>query len=77
MLHRHGRKPVSAEETRDLIGKGPRTLMERAWMLTGHPADEEEVRNLHSDIDYSLLKEKLLKISENVVPGYDGLKIVI
>ena len=34
------------EETRDLIGKGPRTLMERAWMLTGHPADEEEVRNL-------------------------------
>ena len=33
--------------------------------------------NLHSDIDYSLLKKKLLKISENVIPGYDGLKIVI
>ena len=33
--------------------------------------------NLHSDIDYSLLKKKLLKISENVVPGHDGLKIVI
>ena len=46
VLCRHGRKPVSVEETRDLIGKGPRTLMERAWMLTGHPADEEEVRNL-------------------------------
>ena len=46
VLHRHGRKPVSAEETRDLIGKGPRTLMERAWMLTGHPADEEEARKL-------------------------------
>ena len=46
VLRRHGRKPVSVEETRDLIGKGPRTLMERAWMLTGHPADEEEVRNL-------------------------------
>jgi len=33
--------------------------------------------NLHSDIDYSLLKKKLLKISENVIPGYDGLKIII
>jgi phosphoribosyl 1,2-cyclic phosphate phosphodiesterase len=33
--------------------------------------------NLHSDIDYSSLKKKLLKISENVIPGHDGLKIVI
>jgi phosphoribosyl 1,2-cyclic phosphate phosphodiesterase len=33
--------------------------------------------NLHSDIDYTLLKKKLLKISENVIPGHDGLKIVI
>ena len=33
--------------------------------------------NLHSDIDYSLLKKKLLKMSENVIPGHDGLRIVI
>lgn len=33
--------------------------------------------NLHSDIDYSSLKKKLLKISENVIPGYDGLKSLI
>jgi phosphoribosyl 1,2-cyclic phosphate phosphodiesterase len=33
--------------------------------------------NLHSDIDYSSLKKKLLKVSENVIPGHDGLKIVI
>ena len=33
--------------------------------------------NLHSDIDYSLLKKKLLKMSENIIPGHDGLKIVI
>jgi phosphoribosyl 1,2-cyclic phosphate phosphodiesterase len=33
--------------------------------------------NLHSDIDYSFLKKKLLKISKNIVPGYDGLKVVI
>ena len=33
--------------------------------------------NLHSDIDYSFLKRKLLKISTNIIPGYDGLKVVI
>ena len=33
--------------------------------------------NLHSDIDYSFLKYKLLKISKNIIPGYDGLKVVI
>jgi phosphoribosyl 1,2-cyclic phosphate phosphodiesterase len=33
--------------------------------------------NVHSDIDYSFLKYKLLKISKNIIPGYDGLKVVI
>jgi len=33
--------------------------------------------NLHSDIDYSFLRKKLLKISKNIVPGYDGLKVII
>lgn len=46
VLRRHGRRVVSDEVTRDLIGKGPRTLIERAWVRTGDPADEEEVREL-------------------------------
>jgi phosphoribosyl 1,2-cyclic phosphate phosphodiesterase len=33
--------------------------------------------NLHSDIDYSSLKKKLFKISKNIIPGYDGLNIII
>ena len=33
--------------------------------------------NLHSDIDYSFIKKKLLKISKNIIPGYDGLKVTI
>jgi phosphoribosyl 1,2-cyclic phosphate phosphodiesterase len=33
--------------------------------------------NLHSDIDYSSFKKKLLKISKNIIPGYDGLKVAI
>ena len=33
--------------------------------------------NLHSDIDYSSFKKKLLKISKSIIPGYDGLKVAI
>ena len=33
--------------------------------------------NLHSDIDYSFFKKKLLKLSKNIIPGYDGLKVII
>ena len=39
VLQKYGRRTISEEATRDLIGKGPRTLMERAWMLTGTPAE--------------------------------------
>lgn len=46
VLRRHGRNAISEKETRDLIGQGPRTLIERAWMLTGKPADEEGARQL-------------------------------
>jgi len=33
--------------------------------------------NMHSDIDYSYAKMKLAKISKNIIPGYDGLKIIV
>ena len=46
VLQSQGRKPISEEETRELIGKGPRTLIERAWILTGHAAEEDEARQL-------------------------------
>jgi len=44
VLQRQGRKSVSEVETRDLIGKGPKTLVERAWILTGSPLGVEEAR---------------------------------
>lgn len=46
VLRRHGRPPIPPEETRDLIGRGPRTLLERAWRRTGKPADEKSSRGL-------------------------------
>jgi phosphoribosyl 1,2-cyclic phosphate phosphodiesterase len=33
--------------------------------------------NLSGDIDYSFFKKKLLKISKDIIPGYDGLEVVI
>lgn len=44
VLERHGRGIIPEDKTRELIGKGPRTLIERAWILTGDPLDEEVVR---------------------------------
>lgn len=46
VLQRNRRRVISQEETRDLIGKGPRTLIERAWILTGHPAEERAAQKL-------------------------------
>lgn len=46
VLGRHGRSCLSEVETRALIGKGPRTLMERAWIATGNPASETEASEL-------------------------------
>ena len=42
VMRHHGRSPISAEQTRELIGKGPKTLIERAWMASGRPADEKQ-----------------------------------
>ncbi len=33
--------------------------------------------NLHSDIDYIKLKNKLSKLENNIVPAYDGMNIKI
>lgn len=46
VLRRHGREAISEETTRELIGKGPRTLLERAWTLTGKAAEAEELPEL-------------------------------
>ena len=49
VLKKHFRKPISKHETKQLIGKGPRTLIERAWLATGNPASEEQARALTAD----------------------------
>ena len=46
VLQMHGRRVISEEETKDLIGKGPRTLIERAWLLTGRPTDGDRAAEL-------------------------------
>lgn len=46
VLQKHGRGSISLSETKMLIGKGPRTLIERAWILTGKSIDPEGARRL-------------------------------
>ena len=38
VLVRHGRNSLQREVVRDLVGNGPKTLMERAWSRTGSDA---------------------------------------
>lgn len=44
VLQRHGREPIPEELTKNLIGRGPRTLIERAWMQSGEPAVPGEIQ---------------------------------
>ena len=49
VLQRHGRDPIQESETRELIGRGPKTLVERAWRRSGKPASIEQVSALTKD----------------------------
>lgn len=43
VLERHGRKLLNQEEVKELVGRGPQTLLHRAWAKTGESASEREV----------------------------------
>lgn len=43
VLARHGRNGLESDVVRDLVGNGPKTLMERAWTKTGSSANAGEV----------------------------------
>lgn len=76
VLRRHGRKSVSEEVTRDLIGKGPKTLIERAWMFTGGPLNEGEARNITQE--YLEEYRKNPKGGTRSFPGVDeGLRRLV
>ena len=70
VLERHGRAPIPPEQTRDLIGKGPRTLIERAWQLGGEPAEQEDVALLTRQ--YLEEYRKNPKGGTRSFPGVDG-----
>ena len=76
VLQRHGRHPIDDRETRDLIGRGPKTLIERAWIRSGKPASPEEA--------FKLTKEYLEEYRRNPKGGTrafagvdDGLRRLI
>ena len=76
VLQSHGRKAISEDETRELIGKGPRTLIERAWILTGAAAEENEARQL--TLQYLAEYRKNPKGGTRSFPGVDeGLRRLV
>jgi len=43
VLKKHGRAVLEKDIVRNLVGKGPRTLVERAWLRTGSQAEEKRL----------------------------------
>lgn len=76
VLQRHGRQPIPEEKTRELIGRGPRTLIERAWMRSGRPGNEETVSALTKE--YLDQYRKNPKGGTRSFPGvHDGLRRLV
>ncbi len=47
VLARHGRRPVSVEEVRAMVGRGARRLIERGFAATGAPVDMARMDDLY------------------------------
>lgn len=76
VLRRHGRHPLEARETRHLIGRGPRTLIERAWMWSGKPASAGQASQLTKE--YLEEYRKNPKGGTRPFPGVDeGLRRLV
>jgi phosphoglycolate phosphatase len=76
VLVRHGRSSLQREVVRDLVGNGPKTLMERAWSMTGSNAREGETTLLA--MEYSMEYEKNPVGMSRPYPGvHEGLQRLI
>jgi phosphoglycolate phosphatase len=47
VLARHGRRPVSVDEVRAMVGRGARKLIERGFARTGEPVDMAHMEDLY------------------------------
>jgi phosphoglycolate phosphatase len=47
VLARHGRRPVSLDEVRAMVGRGARKLIERGFAATGEPVDMARMDDLY------------------------------
>jgi phosphoglycolate phosphatase len=48
VLFRHGRRPVSIDEVRAMVGRGARKLIERGFAATGEPVDMARMDDLYA-----------------------------
>lgn len=49
VLIRHGKEPMAREIVGNLVGRGPGSLVERAWLAVGGTADPEFIRALTAE----------------------------
>ena len=76
VLARHGRNGLESEVVRDLVGNGPKTLMERAWSKTGSSANAGEAGLLAEE--YSKEYDKNPAGMSRSYPGFhEGVQRVI
>jgi phosphoglycolate phosphatase len=84
VLASRGRKPVTAEDVRALVGLGARTLIRRGFAATGDPLQEEEMEELFSSFlsyyaDHIAIDSRLFPGSKEVLNRCreQGLKLGI
>jgi len=75
VLKKHGRAVLEKDIVRDLVGKGPRTLVERAWLRTGSQAEEKRLEGymLEYLTEYRLNPRRMSRPFQGVDAGLQNL----
>ena len=75
VLRRHGRAVLEKDIVRDLVGKGPQTLVERAWLRTGSQAEERRLQGYMMEYlaEYRLNPRRMSQPFQGVDAGLQNL----
>ncbi len=72
VLTAHGRRPVSLDEVREMVGQGARKLIERGFALTGTSLDPIRLEPLYQDF----IDHYMANIAVNSAP-YEGVPTLL
>ncbi|NBT89539.1 MAG: HAD family hydrolase [Verrucomicrobia bacterium] len=73
---RHGKEPIPKETVGNLVGRGPRSLVERGWFMVGGTVDQDQIQVLTAE--YLDEYKKNPKGGTRAFPGVDaGLRRLV